>query len=502
MPVAPRPFVVTSARLLLPLDAALALTVAFAAWAAISTPHLVARLDLQTAHLFLMVFGALVAGGIAVLGVLGARTLRHTRPAWLGAAFALVGALGIPLSALDPRLLDRSPGLLVTTMTLDLATALLLIVAARPPTWIGAWAAAAIAAGGAVLAVGLGALSGLLVPAVVRPPDLFVLAVVATVAWIVAGGYVTWVGWYDQTSATWRIGIGLFIIGLAHTYRIVAERWTATTGLGFTVLQLIGALAVLGGLVRQLRGEVIRLTTQTDDQRSKLQEAADRVSERNHELANGLAGLSGIAFLLDDPAAREDMPALRTAVVSELSRMHALLDGDSGGAHVPGPDDFDVAALAGEIALLHRGRGMDVQIDADGATAARGDRAAVGQVLTNLLVNCERHAPGSPVRIHLRNHDGQVIIDVVDDGPGIPDGADRAITERGVAGPDSGGSGLGLHVSARLMAEQGGSLRVREPAPGHRGFVVRLQLPSAQPSPAQVPPARVPPAQWVPTHDG
>jgi two-component system, OmpR family, sensor kinase len=290
------------------------------------------------------------------------------------------------------------------------------------------------------------------------------------------------VGARDEDSATWRVGIGLMVIGLSHTYRVAAELQLTVAGLGFLTMQLVGGIAVLGGLVRRLRGEVIMLTSQTDRQQTELQEASDGLrraaeqsSERSHELANGLAGLSGLAFLLEDPAARQDMPALRTAVVSELSRMHALLVEPEGAR----PRDFDVADLVTEAALLHRGRGMDIRIVTDGLTSAYGDRAAVGQVVTNLLVNCERHAPGSTVRIHIAGTRDQVLTVVEDDGPGVPVGAERAVVQRGSSGANSIGSGLGLHVSARLMESQRGSLQVLPGAPGRRGFAVRLELPTS-----------------------
>jgi two-component system, OmpR family, sensor kinase len=475
-----RRFAFNRAGIVLAIDVVFAVTVAVVAWSVISAPQIVSRLDLATAHVIVMIVSALVAGGIAVLGAVGARTLRHPRPAWLGAAFGLAGLFAIPLAALDPPVLARSPGLVVTMVTADFASALLLIAAARPPLRVGTWVAGAAAVAGSVLAVALGVLA----PQLRDAGHLLLLPVAATVAWGVAGALAMLVGWRDRDSATWRVGIGLFVIGLAHAYRVLSGQGPATAGLGFTVLQLIGGLAVLGGLARRLRAEVMVLTAQAERQRTELRQADERVrwateraDERDHELANGLAGLSGVAFLLDDPAARHDIPALRTAVVSELSRLHALVRPEADGRP---PRDFDVADLVAEVALLHRGRGMDIQISTDGATGARGDRASVGQVLANLLVNCERHASGSAVRVHVRQHGERIAVLVSDDGLGAPVGAERALVGRGVVGPRSTGSGLGLHVSARLMAEQHGSLHVLPRRPDVRGFAVRLELPRSE----------------------
>jgi two-component system OmpR family sensor kinase len=71
----------------------------------------------------------------------------------------------------------------------------------------------------------------------------------------------------------------------------------------------------------------------------------------------------------------------------------------------------------------------------------------------------------------------RVVVEIRDDGPGVPRGQEQAVLERGVTTGATGGSGLGLHVSARLIRERGGDLRVLPPQSHERGFVVRLELP-------------------------
>jgi signal transduction histidine kinase len=70
-----------------------------------------------------------------------------------------------------------------------------------------------------------------------------------------------------------------------------------------------------------------------------------------------------------------------------------------------------------------------------------------------------------------------VVIRVEDDGPGVPNAERERIFLHGVRGTNAEGtvgSGLGLYVSARLMREQGGDLRLEESATGGACFAVIL----------------------------
>jgi signal transduction histidine kinase len=61
----------------------------------------------------------------------------------------------------------------------------------------------------------------------------------------------------------------------------------------------------------------------------------------------------------------------------------------------------------------------------------------------------------------------------------VPPGSEEEVLERGTTAAPTGGSGLGLHVSARLLRERDGNLRVLPRQPQERGFAVRLELPRA-----------------------
>lgn len=105
------------------------------------------------------------------------------------------------------------------------------------------------------------------------------------------------------------------------------------------------------------------------------------------------------------------------------------------------------------------------------------DSAALAQVVTNLLANCSRHAPGCRVTIRAYRCDQDAVVEVKDEGSGLPPDAERAVLTRGVRDETAGGTGLGLDISNRLVVLQGGTLTLRTVyAP--RGCLVTVVVPA------------------------
>jgi signal transduction histidine kinase len=108
-----------------------------------------------------------------------------------------------------------------------------------------------------------------------------------------------------------------------------------------------------------------------------------------------------------------------------------------------------------------------------------GDRAAVSRVIRNLVDNAVRHAK-SRVDIHVGSRDGNVILTVSDDGPGIAP-ADRArVFERFVRldsdrARTGGGTGLGLAIVAEVVAANGGTVNIDDRCGG--GTTITVTLP-------------------------
>lgn len=126
--------------------------------------------------------------------------------------------------------------------------------------------------------------------------------------------------------------------------------------------------------------------------------------------------------------------------------------------------------------IERRGVRLQSRIDTGARVLATDD--ALIRVLDNLIDNAERFSErGGEVRCRVFDRDGRVVIEVEDDGVGLPKGEHKKIFDRfyqGRGGP-RGGSGLGLSIVSGLVREMGGGVRAhsQEGRPGAR-FVVEL----------------------------
>src|SRR6202007_591562 len=93
------------------------------------------------------------------------------------------------------------------------------------------------------------------------------------------------------------------------------------------------------------------------------------------------------------------------------------------------------------------------------------------QILVNLLTNAHEYCPdGASIAATARAEGGEVVIAVIDDGPGIPESQLEQIFERFTRGDAGltqrvGGTGLGLAISKSLVEAHGGGIAV-ESTPG------------------------------------
>ncbi len=110
----------------------------------------------------------------------------------------------------------------------------------------------------------------------------------------------------------------------------------------------------------------------------------------------------------------------------------------------------------------------------------RGDGARLRQILGAVLANARRYAPGSGIlRITTRQEGEYALLEVVDHGPGLPDGGEELAFDRFWRGEASrnrhtGGSGLGLAVVRAIVEAHRGQASLTNHAGGGAVFVMRL----------------------------
>ncbi len=196
--------------------------------------------------------------------------------------------------------------------------------------------------------------------------------------------------------------------------------------------------------------------------------------ELSHDAVNALAGLRAALTTLAQPAlgmTREETQLLQRAAIREVAHLQHLVERSASDqlVEIEVSEIIETAVQTGQIA------GMCVHVT-DGTGRATGRPGDLATVLQNLLVNAARHAPGSCVRVAVREAAGRLGITVADDGPGVPEPLRAQVFERGFAGPGSTSTGLGLYVARQLMREQGGELEL---LPSRSGCLFLVILPAA-----------------------
>jgi len=136
-----------------------------------------------------------------------------------------------------------------------------------------------------------------------------------------------------------------------------------------------------------------------------------------------------------------------------------------------GPVDIAAICRAAVDSSGIRFLGVRFEFKRSGAFLLPVNRPALSEAIANLLDNAGRHAR-SLVWIDLRMDDQWGVIEVRDDGPGIPVGMEQRVFDRFVAIDSRGGSGLGLPIARNLIESQGGTLDYTQ----DRCFRIRLPL--------------------------
>jgi two-component system OmpR family sensor kinase len=223
-------------------------------------------------------------------------------------------------------------------------------------------------------------------------------------------------------------------------------------------------------------------------------EASDRrlrrfVADASHELRTPLAAVRAYSELFERGADRrpDDLARAMAGIRRESERMSELVEDllllarlDEG--QQLERERVDLSAVAAEAVETARtvdpSRRIDLEAD---PVVVLGDRARLRRVLDNLLANVRSHTPpGTPAYVRVRSEDGSAIVEVADEGPGLPEGAAENVFRRfyrvdASRSRDSGGVGLGLSIVAAIAEAHDGSASATS-APGE-GSRFRVSLP-------------------------
>lgn len=208
------------------------------------------------------------------------------------------------------------------------------------------------------------------------------------------------------------------------------------------------------------------------------------VADMSHELRTPLTALTAVTEVLEDEADSLD-PMIAPAVnlvVSETRRLYDLVENlmevtrfDAGTARLV----LDTVDVADQVTACIDARAwLDaVELDAERGIMARLDPRRLDVILANLVGNALKHG-GSPVRVSVRPVDHELVIEVRDHGPGIPQEVLPHVFDRfykaSASRPRSEGSGLGLSIALENAHIHGGAITVANSPDGGAVFTLRL----------------------------
>jgi len=243
--------------------------------------------------------------------------------------------------------------------------------------------------------------------------------------------------------------------------------------------------------------ELERLSIALNHMISRLEEAIHGskqfVADASHELRTPLTVMRGeLESLAQDEQLGSETRETLGSVLEEVDRLGEIVESlfalsrlDAGEAHAEWVR-FDLAELAAttaeQMSLLATDK--DVRVDCDSAPGVivEGDRARLKQVIVNLLDNAIKYTPGGGrVRLAVRREAGFAILEVADDGVGIPAEALPHVFKRfyrvdGSRSREQGGAGLGLAIVKSICSAHGAEVEVvSTPGKGSR-FRVRQPL--------------------------
>ena len=213
------------------------------------------------------------------------------------------------------------------------------------------------------------------------------------------------------------------------------------------------------------------------------------LSQISHELRTPMTSIRAFSEILRDTSdlTAEEKSKYSSIIHDEAVRLTRLLD-----------DLLDLSVLENGQVVLNTQTGLlsDLLDRADraagvqvGSLQVERERAAeviqlttdldrLAQVFINLIANARKYCDGDPpvLNIRTREVEGQLVIDFIDNGSGIPPEKQTVIFEKfsRIGETKAGGAGLGLAICREIMTRLDGSVSY---LPGQKGAAFRVSLP-------------------------
>ena len=250
--------------------------------------------------------------------------------------------------------------------------------------------------------------------------------------------------------------------------------------------------------VAETGDELQRLSLSLNNMISRLEDAFRHnrrfIADASHELRTPLTIMRGeLEGIVEQTHNSPDIQRTAASILEEVERLARIVEGlfavsrlDAGEAQKECVA-FDLADLATNTAdqmmLLAEDKGISVSCNAPKAVTVEGDRARMKQVVVNLLDNAIKYTPdGGAICLSVSKSSGKALLEVEDNGFGIPPEAQPHIFERFFRVDKSrsremGGAGLGLSIVKSICAAHGGQVEFQSTEGKGSRFKVELPLP-------------------------
>ena len=209
---------------------------------------------------------------------------------------------------------------------------------------------------------------------------------------------------------------------------------------------------------------------------------------------------------------REIFDQCTDTIIRQVDDIKRMVDEFSSFARMPKPtiEEEDLATVVKQGVFMMRVGYPDIRIEATGtdvSVPARFDRRLISQAVTNIVKNAtesvqavHENAKGGKIDVSVRREGDVAIIEVVDNGAGLPVENRQRLLEPYMTTREKG-TGLGLAIVGKIMEEHGGGVELLDApsvATGGRGAMVRLWFQARSPTLSAVVPADAAPADARP----
>ncbi len=242
----------------------------------------------------------------------------------------------------------------------------------------------------------------------------------------------------------------------------------------------------IGALVTAYNGAAAQVSAAFEERRKVETQMRQFVADAGHELRTPLTVVMGFIDILRRRATAENPASARIfeTMLHESRRMRALIDKLISLARLENPErraigPVEVADVAEHVvdALEALQTQPRIALHAEHGLVVEADEYELHEAVSNLVDNALKYAPASPIDVTVRSEGADVLVEVIDRGPGLSDAEKARIFDRFYRGENRGdveGSGLGLAIAKRAVERAGGELSVESSPDQGARFVIRL----------------------------